>query len=168
MRIVQTPELLVYSLYSALRRSCEDSPSWKSVLVTAFPAGKMVLKVQNICKHLTFSHDTWQFTSVGHGPAVLLEQGPPDELSLPPPPAGLVPNYLMLRRIHMHLRTVLLLLRPKSIVYIVTHLKTGTRSKMNINPASSAASEWLCFYSRWRTEELSIHFLGFEFCLVNK
>lgn len=71
---------------------------------------------------------------------VLLEQGPPDELSLSLP-AGLVPNYLMLTRIHMCLRAVLLLLGLKSMVYIVTHLKTGTRSKMNINPASSAASE---------------------------
>lgn len=71
---------------------------------------------------------------------VLLEQGPPDELSLSLP-AGLVPNYLMLTRIHMRLRAVLLLLGLKSMVYIVTHLKTGTRSKMNINPASSAASE---------------------------
>lgn len=37
--------------------------------------------------------------------------------------------------------TVLLLLRLNFIVYIVTHPKTGTRSKMNINPASSAAGE---------------------------
>lgn len=82
-----------------------------------------------------------QFTPAGHGPAVLLDQGPPDELSLPLP-AGSVPNYFMLRgRIRTRLRTVLLQLRLKSIVYIVTHLKTGTRSKMNINPASRAASE---------------------------
>lgn len=107
--------------------------------MTASPPGE-ILKVQNICKHLTLCHGPLQFLSVGHGPAVLLEQGPPDELS-PPLPAGLVPNYLMLTKIHIHLRTVLLLLRLKPIVYIVTRLKTGTRRKVNINPASSAASE---------------------------
>lgn len=98
------------------------------MLVTAFPSGES-LKVHNICKHVTFCHNLLQFLSGGHGPAVLLEQGPPDELS-PPLPAGLVPNHLMLTKIHMHLRTVLLLLRLKPIVYIVTHLKTGTRAKL--------------------------------------
>lgn len=124
------------------------------------------LQAQNICRHLVFCHDPLQFVPAGRGPAVLLEQGPPDELS--PTSAASVPNYSLLRKTHLHLRAVLLLLRLKSIVYIATHLKTGTRSKMNINPASSAASEWLCFYSRWRTEELLTHFLLFEVCLVNK
>lgn len=41
----------------------------------------------------------------------------------------------------MHLRTVLLLLRLKSVVYIVTHLKTGARCKMNINPATNAVND---------------------------
>lgn len=86
----------------------------------------------------------------------------------PPLPAALVPNFWLLGKTHLHLRAVLLLLRLKSIVYIATHPKTGTRSKLNINPASGAASERLCFYSRWRTEELLIHFLHFEVCLVNK
>lgn len=33
---------------------------------------------------------------------------------------------------------------------------------MNVNPACSAVSERLCFYGRWRIEELLIHFLSFQ------
>lgn len=103
--------------------------------MAAFPAGE-ALQAQNICRHLIFP---LQFVPVGRGPAVLLELGP--QMSSAPLPAASVPNYSLLRKTHLHLRTVLLFLRLKSIVYIATHLKTGTRSKMNTNPASSAASE---------------------------
>lgn len=85
-----------------------------------------------------------------------------------PPTTCRISAKLLIKKNHIHLRAVLLLLRLKSVVYLITPLKTGTRSKMNRNPASSAASEWLCFYSRWRTEELLIHFLNFEVCLLNK
>lgn len=83
--------------------------------MAAFPAAG-ALQAQNVCRHLIFCHDPLQFVPVGRGPAVLLEQGAPDELS--PLPAASVPNDSLLRKTHLHLRTVLLFLRLKSIVYI--------------------------------------------------
>lgn len=46
--------------------------------MAAFPAGE-ALQAQDICRHLIFP---LQFVPVGRGPAVLLELGSPDELSL--------------------------------------------------------------------------------------
>lgn len=107
--------------------------------MAAFPAAG-ALQAQNVCRHLIFCHDPLQFVPVGRGPAVLLEQGAPDELS--PTSCSISAKLFTAEKNPFAFENSIAISQTEiHSLHSLTLLKTGTRSKMNINPASSAASE---------------------------
>lgn len=128
MRIVQTLDLLSQILYSTPRRTCEDSPSQNSVLITVFLPAQVGLKLQNTSKRLTYYSLHLQVTGLQF---CTHEHGPSDKLSLPVFAEKCQIIEAMLIKYDVRLRTVWLLLRLKSGVYTVIHLKAGARCKRN-------------------------------------